>query len=258
VWIFDGVVPPGELPARALFIQPAGELEGLPFRNLVSSVGRVEWDPGEPVMRGVDLSDLAPEGILGYEESTAFRVVAEADGTPLILIGGEAGRRWAVLSFDPARTPFVYGSSYPILVANLVRWAAALSGTRRTWYRAGQDVALPGNALGGMVYLPGGGKTRPGGESGLPIVPADRAGRYRVSAANGDQLGEFFVNVLDERVTAGIAADGYGLGLATLPEGLGGGPYRVDFAPWLAVLALVCLAVERVLSRRVATGIGGR
>jgi hypothetical protein len=243
--VLEGTMPPGALPGRALLIMPDREIEGLVQRGFLPPPERVDGEARHPLLRGVDLEQLAVKGFIAYAPGEEYQAVVTADGHPIVLAAEDRGRRLVVVAFDPARTSTVYAPAFPILVANSVRWLAQMTASGRTWFRAGEVVRLPGAAAGGSVRLPDGSvlPLAAGGASG-PLVPADAAGRYAVTGRGGRRLGEFYVNVADPRATASIADAGTGRGAAAAVPGPRRPLGRRDLVPWVALLALALLAVE--------------
>ncbi len=252
VYVFDGVVPEGPLPPLAVFIRPDRPPDGIGIRGQRSSMGFVSGETGEPLLRGVDQDDLALKGFQELEAGGEYRSILETEGSPLVLLRADPARRWAVLSFDPTETVFAYSASYPVLMANLIRWAAARLTPEVRSMRAGDDLLLPAAAAGGTVVLPGGTR-RPlpaDADGAVRFGGGSAAGAYRILAADGRELGAFHLNVLDDAVAVELDADGYGGPSDRLPEGLPRFPPRIFLAPLAAVLALCLLAAERIVSRR--------
>ncbi len=256
IFVFDGTAPDGPPPRRALFIQPTVPPTGLIQRGVRPGGGAVEWDHAAAILRGVDFADFSPKGYLEYEANAEWRTPVTVDGRPLILLGGESGRRWAVLAFDPSQTAFVYTSSYPVLLANLLRWEAAAAEPEHSWMPAGREVALPGAAGGGRVEEPGGARLPLAvGADGDVRFDARHPGRYEVFARGGESLGVFYLNLLDEGITAELDREDYGSDGSSLPAALPRLPSVLPLAPAAALLALLLLAAEALIARRQTGGV---
>jgi len=255
VYVVDGRVPGGELPDRALFIMPDRLPEGLAMQTFLSFPSRVEWDRNDPLLRHADLDALAVRGYYAYAAEHVYRAAVLADGRPLILRRSDGGRRWVVLAFDPSETSLVYTPSYPIIVANAVRWLSRMGPEEQAALGVGAPVFLPPAACGGAVLDPAGRSLplTPPCNPRLPFREVFHPGRYRVVSASGDVLGVFHVNVADPAVTAEIAAANYGPAGGVVPAELARGPLRVELAPWLAIAALAFLAAERLLAPRLSS-----
>lgn len=251
VYVFDGVVPEGPLPPLAIFIRPNRLPAGIALAGARPALGFVSGEPGEPVLRGVDPADLALRSYQELEAGMEYRAVLETDGRPLLLLGTDPARRWAVLAFDPTETVFAYSASYPVLMANLIRWAAARLSPEVQSMRAGEDLLLPASAAGGTVILPDGSRRPlPPNADGAVRFGGGRAGVYRILGADGGELGVFHLNILDPAVAAELDADGYGGPSGRLPGGLPRFPPRLYLAPAAALLAICFLGAERIISRR--------
>lgn len=250
VFVFDGRVPAGALPEKALFIQPDQPLDTLQAETYRTFPDRVAWETDDPLLRGVDLEGLSVRGFVAYAAAPGFAVTATADGWPLILARGEGGRRWVVFGFNPSETNLVYTASYPVLVANTVRWLGLFTATERPYSRVGEAVYLPAAARGGRVQTPAGDIVQIAADqpAAVPFLETRHPGSYQVSTAGGAALGNFFVNVVDPAVSADTGAEGYGRAGAPLPTDLARGRLRRDLAPALALLALGLLAGEKLLA----------
>jgi hypothetical protein len=258
VFVYDGTVPAGELPERALFVLPDRAIDGVAPSAYLPPPERVELDDADPVVKGVDPRAIGVRGQLAFDVSGQLRAPLSGDGRPLLLLREDARRRWAVLGFDPAQTAFVYAPSYPVLVGNLLRWLSALADAERTAFAAGDRVALPAAAAGGSVELPDGSRETVGsGGVTVPFARTALAGRYRVRGADGSARGEFFVNVVDPAVTASLARPGYGAGGDPLPPGLERPRLRRELAAWLALAAIGLLGLERLVRPAAATAPAG-
>lgn len=256
IYIFDGITPGGRIPRQALFIYPDGQLPGLTHLGGMAPGNIIKWDRSSPVMRGVQLEDLSVDAYLAYDEAADISYPATVDGHPLILLKSGFGNRWAVLAFDPSRTDFVYSPSYPVLMANLIRWLAYEADAEPAFLRTGEMIFLPESSRGGYVVGPGGGRIDlPGGPGDGPMpVDGRRAGTYRVFSRGGGLSGEFYVNVLDPSVSdeAGRSGDPAGTTRAALD--IKRAPGRINFGPYLALIAIMLLAGETALSGNQSSG----
>lgn len=255
VHVYDGIVPEGPLPERALFVMPNRALQGVAPSGVLPPPDRIEGDESDPLLRGVNLDHISVRGHLTFDLTGECREVLTGDGRPLLLLVEDGWRRWAILGFDPSQTDFVYTASYPVLIANLVTWLSLLTSGERAFFVAGEDVLLPAAAAGGSVALPQGRKVAlPREAIPAPFSGAERAGRYRVAGPDGAALGEFYVNVTDPAVTADMARPGYGGGSGVLPAGVRRPRLRRPLAPWLALGALALLALEVALRPPAVSG----
>ena len=252
VYVIDGRVPAGDLPDRALFIMPDRPPEGLAVQTYLSFPSQIEAERGDPLLRHADLDALSVRGYYAFDADPAYRAALRGDGRPLLLRRADGGRRWVVLAFDPSESNLVYAPAYPIFIANSIRWLSRMGSDEQAFFKAGAPVFLPAAACGGEVHTPDGRAVAlaPPCNPRLSPLELSHPGRYEVRSAAGGPLGVFHANVVDPAVTAEIGAAGYGPAAGALPDDLARGPLRVDLAPWLALVALACVAAERLLAPR--------
>ncbi len=133
--VFAGWMPPGPFPAAPslLLIDPPTVLGSPPPGVLGGSIVSGE-DAASPLLNGVDLTSLdVPQGT-GEQFSLPdglHPVVWAADG-PLLAAGLLQGRRVAVLTFDPSTSNLVQLNAFPLLIANVLRWATSWSPSTAT------------------------------------------------------------------------------------------------------------------------------
>lgn len=150
----------------------------------------VDWNTAHPIMRFVNPSDLylgrsrpirAPEG--------AVVLIDTRDG-PVGVAYADDRQRMVVLGFDLYQTNWPLLPSFPIFVANALRWLAGPSGGQVPMIaRAGDTFALPaGQAAAGQVLLvaPDGRTVRLSAEPGRgqAVAPLDQLGFYTVEGVS--------------------------------------------------------------------------
>jgi hypothetical protein len=122
--VFDGTLPGGVLPQApgVLLIDPP-HLPGGTVGAVMREAQPSGSDSSSPLLEGVDLSSLSVQegGAHALSLPGAVRWVAWSPEGPLLAYGQYAGRRLAVLSFDPSMSDLPQLSAFPLLVANLVR-----------------------------------------------------------------------------------------------------------------------------------------
>ena len=124
VVVLDGSLPGDSLPAApgVLLINPPrvpGGRVGAAMRESDVSGS----DPTSPLLEGVELSSLAVDagGVRVLSLPPALRWIAWSPEGPLLASGLDAGRRLAVLAFDPAKSDLPQLPAFPLLIANLLR-----------------------------------------------------------------------------------------------------------------------------------------
>jgi hypothetical protein len=121
VIVADG--PVGPVDGNLLLIHPSRDYPGFSLSGATSGLSRIESDASHPVLDEVSFGSLHLDRLPVILPSPSLRVVASADGYPLLLLGRNAGGgRLAVIAFDPVSTGWIREASFPILIANLVSW----------------------------------------------------------------------------------------------------------------------------------------
>jgi hypothetical protein len=242
--VLDGWLPRGGLPASpsVLLIDPPSVPGGRVGGNLSDSTPS-GTDAGSELLTGVDLGSLKIDPGAGRTLVLPpyLTPVAWSPGGVLLGAGDDGSRRLAVLAFDPSQSDLPQLASFPVLAANLVRWAAgwapdgvaagepwrvdATPGARHlTLARAGDTVAsapLHGHAVAFTV---------------------SRAGLYTVRET-GDGVDREATVAVSASAPLSAPAPSAPLDLAATSAGSppGNGPTR---APWFLAAALVVLVLE--------------
>ncbi len=125
--VFEAALP-AQLPDRPILAvapprsSPLGEVTGT-----LTAPGIGNPDPGEPLLRYVDLSTVhIAEAKRLVLPDWARTVIPGPGGAPLLYAGSRGGLRTAVLAFEPRRSDLPLQVAFPILLANL---AGELMGT---------------------------------------------------------------------------------------------------------------------------------
>ena len=246
--VLDGFLPAAGLPAApaVLLIDPPA-LPGGAVGPRIASPTISNIAPGSPLLEGVDLTSLAIARSRARSlvlPSWMRPIVSSPDG-PLLGAGDDGHRRVAVLAFDPQHSNLAQLAALPILARNLVGWADA-------WASLGADGSLsidavPGATRARITDAAGGARTI--SLAGGPVGVTDLApGRIRVSVEGpaGARRREL-VSALAARATG---AGGPPLVLADWARATGSHD-RHSLVPWLIVVALVAMAAEWGVWRRI-------
>ena len=144
VIIFDREVPAGvslDSPGNLLFLGVSPVTPGVNSDHPVV----VETDPGDPIMRFVDLGASTilraarlPREIPGW---TVRAPVEGADG-PLVLSLESSRRRRAIFAFDPIDSDLPVRVAFPLLIHNAVEWLANKSSNAQLQIQAGETLPL--------------------------------------------------------------------------------------------------------------------
>jgi hypothetical protein len=239
--VIDGRPPrravPDDVPAVLLVDPPrlpGGQVEGPLARSRLSGT-----DAGAAVLDGVDLGSLTigRRGAHRLDLSPWLRAVAWAPGGPLLALGTHAGRREAVLAFDPAASNLPQLPSFPRLVGNLVAWSAEWAPTAVT---AGAPfLAQRPAGAGETLIAEASGATRTSTRIALRL---DRPGFYalRQHGAWGVRSRAIVANA--ELDLPGAVAPRAPVDLA--PPAMPAKGDGTDLAAWFLVAALVVLLIE--------------
>ena len=260
VTVYDRAVPDADAGA-ALVIAPPRGLPGLAVRGEIPAPRLIEADATHPLLDGVSFAGLKIRRIPALVPTPALRVIARADGRPLVVAGTTTtGGRLAVLAVDPVESEWVYDPSFPILIANLVGWAGSEPGGDRSSFLVGET--LPGAIASRTVAL-----TDPAGRvvarptAGWEQYRFGVPGRHRLRGRTPGDSGDIFVNLLDEDVSRAAGGSQAGDARPTTPaagtnplQPLLPRPVRVPTATALLLLAIGLLIAERVIAPPSAAG----
>jgi hypothetical protein len=177
--VYDRVAVPEDPGAPFLAVAPPGgiAIAGVEADGTVDGPVITSVDPDDPLVQGVDLSEVAIATAQRLDVGTA-RVVVAADDVPLLVRGSFEGLPWAALAFAVGDSNLPLQVAFPILVDRLLTDLAG--------------AALPPTDLVVGDLLPvdpvaGGSVTAPGGATvevvpGNPSPAATRPGFWTISA----------------------------------------------------------------------------
>jgi von Willebrand factor type A domain/Aerotolerance regulator N-terminal len=144
VVMFDRELPSGitlDAPGNFLFLG----VSPLPPAVLSDHPVIVETDPGDPIMRFVDLNTSTilravrlPREIPGW---TVRAPVAGADG-PLVVSLESSRRRRVIIAFDPIDSDLPVRVAFPLLIQNAVAWLANKNSDEQVQIQAGDTLHL--------------------------------------------------------------------------------------------------------------------
>lgn len=144
VVIFDRELPAGvtlDSPGNLLFLGVSPVTPGAISDHPII----VETDPGDPLMRFVDLGASTilkaarlPREIPGW----TVRVPVEGADGPLVLSLESSRRRRAIFAFDPIDSDLPVRVAFPLLIHNAVEWLANKSSNANRQIQAGETLPL--------------------------------------------------------------------------------------------------------------------
>lgn len=252
LYVFDGWVPPGQLPAPALVIDPIDGNGPVPLGGPVAPGPVLPGDPSDPITRDVVLKDVHVQTAAKVGVPAGWRAAISAVDDPLLLVHlGEP--RIAELTFDLHHSDLPLRAAFPILVQNLLDHLLP-SGFESQSYPTGRTVTLaaePG-ARSIEVVEPSGRVVRLGPPfPAAPFTETETPGIYTVrqELAAGQRVSSFVVQFQDpdlSRIAVGAApfVDVAASAAGAVPRG------TLELWPWFAGLALALLSLEWVVFHR--------
>jgi hypothetical protein len=195
VVIFDRELPSGitlDAPGNFLFLG----VSPLPPAVLSDHPVIVETDPGDPIMRFVDLNTSTilravrlPREIPGW---TVRAPVAGADG-PLVVSLESSRRRRVIIAFDPIDSDLPVRVAFPLLIHNAVAWLANKNSDAQVQIQAGDTLHLENG-----IHVVHGPLTASGSGQKFAVdgdFRPTRSGFYRIE--NGQEQKLIAVNTFD-------------------------------------------------------------
>jgi hypothetical protein len=201
--------------------------------------------PGEPMLDGIDLADLAiaEAQIL---DAPGWIPILTAGDVPLILIGDVAGQRAVYFAFDLTRSNLPVQVTFPVLGARIIEYLAGNPVGAGAAAPAGTPIPLaapPGFTA--VAELPDG-TTRELATGTLYFTGTGRPGIYRISYENADtgetRAGPVAVRRFAPQESAGPARD---IGVVAPDTGSGDEATLLrEWAPWILGALLVVVVIE--------------
>ena len=221
---------------------PAGRIAGTLANGTPSGSA-----PEDPLLSGVDLDALTPDpGTARRVRAPAWLApVAWSPSGPLLLAGDDGRRRVAVLALDPAASPLPQSEAFPLLAANLVRWA-------QEWIPAQTEPGAPV-----LAQVPAATRSTALGADATRDAPA-----VLVAAGAGTpaarQAGSWGVRerAVSSSVDAAPGAGGAGtlVDLRVDPVAPEADRATADLSPWLLLAAFLVLLAEWLYALRMRPG----
>jgi Ca-activated chloride channel homolog len=242
--ILDGVAP-DPLPAGSLLLinPPAGQ-SLLPVSGVFSETA-VTRTVNDPLLAHVDFRPVQIRQAARIETPPWARVLIQAEGGPLLLVGETGGRRVAALAFDLHQSDLPLQVAFPVLIANLVDWLSpGLPFDADGPVRPGEPVTLyPGDAAQVEVVRPDGTIWTPAGDEAPVFAGTGVLGLYQVRL-DGVPAGSFVVNLFDPAESTLSRAETIRIGRAEVQPSAGEALGQQSLWFWLAGAALALLLIE--------------
>lgn len=238
--------PPGDL----LLINPSDGGELFTVGEIFSDTTTIRL-ADSPLLQFVEWGGVNIRRARNVSAPWAIPIV-QAEGGPLLLAGESGGRRIAILTFDLRDSDLPLRVAFPVLMANITSWLSpgqvvGFSGS----LQPGEPAALSAEAGASALLL-----QTPGGEQHILTVAEEQTlifeeteqlGIYTITSRqeSGDRLaGRFAVNLFAPGESAITPSETLQIGRRDIEAPQAGDIGRRELWPWLALLALLILAVE--------------
>lgn len=256
IMIVDGGPLP-EVDRPMWLIRTASPPEGLELLGLERNVAVTFQRPGDPVLDGVDLSEIAVAEAQVVEGLTWLPLVSSGP-VPLILLGEVGPHRVVYTTFDLVHSNLPVQVAFPILGANLLDWLGGNEAVSVAAEPAGTPLPLmtPATARA-RITLPTGEVREMAADAGI-FVDTDTPGVYAV--AHVDPEGNVTAGPVAVRRFSPGESPGPSRDIAvTAAPGAGGeeGMLIREWAPWLIAAVLALMALEWWLAHQ-RPGLGRR
>ncbi len=243
ILVVDGGTLP-EIDRPAWLIRPETTPEGLDLTGLERNLAVTFQRPGDPILDGVDLSQMAVAEAQTTEGLSWLPIVASGD-VPLLLLGDVGGHRVVYQTFDLVHSNLPVQVAFPILGSNLLSWLEGGEAGSISTEPAGTPITLvTPTGSSPEVTMPDGEVRELSADAGT-FTDTDRPGVYLISyvdAQGAATPGERAVRRFAPGESAGPSRDI----AVTAGPGAQGEPGRLirEWAPWVIGAALALLAVE--------------
>jgi hypothetical protein len=256
LYVYDRVVT-ATLPSGNLWlIGPSPSLTGDGFPIEVggwftaTEISHVAVD--DPLLRYVDLSAVHVLRARVVGPPPGARVLARAEGGPLLFVAERPGGRLAVLTFDLHDSDLPLQVAFPVLVANLADWLLPREGAQLPeGVQPGDPVPIRPDPEATEVHViaPNGTRHTLSVGEGLPVFAAtDQLGVYLVEQSVGSaampSISRFAVNLFDESESNIVPREVVQVGGTAVRAAAQEEEGRDEFWPWLVGVALVVFAIE--------------
>ncbi|MFN2484989.1 MAG: VWA domain-containing protein [Candidatus Limnocylindria bacterium] len=257
LFVYDRYVPDEPPPAPAIYVAPPEDGMFGELGDVIDgpTIGRV--DPDHPLLRFIDLSTVHVGRARTVDLAADLRtIVATGAGEPLLAAGTAEGHRVALLTFALGDSDLPLQVAFPLLMSNLIDFAAPASGS----------VVPPSAALGEPVPIvldprtPSVTVVDDGVETELELVAgratlagAQRVGVRELRTADGELVARVAANLFDEYESDIAPGDPARFSELGRVAGRGERPRPQARNEWwwpLAALALLVLSVEWLVFHR--------
>lgn len=234
----------GDVDGPAWIMRTSTPPEGLELTGLERNLAVTFQRPGDPVLDGVDLSEVAVAEAQATEGIAWLPVVSSGD-IPLLLLGEVNGYRVVYQTFDIVHSNLGVQVAFPILGANLLRWLDGGDIGAVSTQPAGTPIQLvtpPGHTP--RVTDPSGRQFDLASDAGT-FNATDQPGIYTVGYVSADgsvSEGEVAVRRFVASESSVRPRD---IAVAAGPQGTDDEARLIrEWAPWVLALALLLMGIE--------------
>ena len=233
---------------------PAGLLEST---GAEKSPTITDVKQGHPITRFVQFDNVNISASMQVKLPAWGISLVESTHSPLIIAGQDGPRRIVWIGFSVLESNWPLRLSFPMFVANALRWLdPASSESRILQVRTGQSARLPlaKSIPNFKVETPDGRHLTvdvPPKAQEMVFTQTDRAGVYKVKA--GDQSLQFCANLLNTQETHNKPAEKIEFGKYQVVEGGKLQASNLEIWRWLALAAFAVLLGEWWYFHRIAT-----
>ncbi|MCC7450857.1 MAG: BatA and WFA domain-containing protein [Anaerolineae bacterium] len=257
LYVFDSWLPPTLPNGNMLIINPPSDTPLFKLGAVSSDLGNnLMVKPDDPRTRFLKFNDVNIRQFRLLTDTPWADTLVSAQGGPLVLAGQYNDHRVAVIAFDLHDSDLALKIAWPILLSDLTEWYKAPRAIRVNGsLQPGQTVTIqPGVESDKVrVHRPDGATTTLNVDQPL-LIYADTAvpGIYQVEVFKGDQKlqdEQFAVNLFDSgesHITPQTPKFSNANTSGAAKEEIG----QREFWPWLALLALIVLALEWYVHHR--------
>lgn len=243
VLVVDGGPLP-EIDRPAWLIRTETPPEGIDLTGLERNLAVTFSRPGDPVLDGVDMSEVAVAEAQAVESLTWLPLVSSGS-TPLVLLGEVNGHRAVYTTFDLVHSNLPVQVAFPILGANLFDWLGGGEAGSVSTKPAGSPIGLiTPTGSRARITLPDGETREVAGDAGV-YADTDQPGVYRVEYV-GDEgevtPGEVAIRRFVASESSGPSRD---ITVAAAPGTGDDEAFLIrEWAPWVIGAALALMALE--------------
>jgi hypothetical protein len=249
--VFDRYVPETLPPTNLLIVAPPRATNLFTIGDMFSDT-RFLRQSDDQILSFVEFRTIAVREARQVQATGWARTLVEAEGGPLLIAGSQDGRRIAILTFDLHASDLPLQIAFPILMANLLEWYAPASPVEAAQgMTPGDPVVIRPQATTTdyRVTMPDGSRLTFAADAELlSFARTEQPGIYRVELLSGQQVtgeGSFAVNLFARGESSIAPRETITVGATTVDDTRPADEYgQRGLWPWLALAALVVLAVE--------------